>query len=347
MTPLRVMVVDDSVSRREQLVSLVEGTRLATVVGTASDGAEAMRMLDSLRPDVITLDLEMPRLDGFSFLRLMMSTRPTPVIVVSSNNKRDAVFKALEFGALDFIAVPEGSLNENAHEALSQKLLSIRAVRSEHLAVQSPPPIVSRRVDPRGVYKKPASLVVIAASTGGPTALTKIVSQLEASSEYAVLIAQHMPGSFTGPFADRLNRYSAFEVREGVDGESIRGGTVLVCPGHQCMEVVDDANLRVRLRTPSLSERYVPSADRLLSAAAHAYGRRVVAVILTGMGDDGAKGARQVSQAGGRVLVESEATSVVYGMPRAALGEVPTSQSVPIHDMATWIERMVNIVGPR
>jgi two-component system chemotaxis response regulator CheB len=188
---------------------------------------------------------------------------------------------------------------------------------------------------------------VIAASTGGPTAITRIVSQLEASTEHAVLIAQHMPGSFTGPFADRLNRYSSFEIREAVDGESIRGGTALVCPGHQCMEVVDDANLRVRLRTPALTERYVPSADRLLTAAASAYGRRVVAVILTGMGDDGAKGARQVAQAGGRVLVESEATSVVYGMPRAALSEVPGAHSVPIHDMATWIERMTNLVGPR
>jgi two-component system chemotaxis response regulator CheB len=344
MTLLRVMVVDDSLARREQLAAVVEGTRLAKVVGTASDGAEAMQLLQKLKPDVITLDLEMPRIDGFSFLRLMMSTRPTPVIVISSDNKRDSVFKALELGALDFISVPEGGLNEAAQATLAQKLISMRAVRSEHLSRRPPPtrvtkPAASDEQPPQRL--RPRALVAFAASTGGPSALTKVLSQFEGNIDAAFVVAQHMRASFTGAFADRMNRYSSLDIREACEGDRLVTGSVLVCPGNRCMEVVDDGELMVRLVSVPGGERYVPSGNLLFRSVASAYGPNAVGVVLTGMGDDGAEGARRIAEEGGRVIVESESSSVVYGMPRAALASVPISLSVPLDDLASAVTRAV------
>ncbi len=343
MTLLRVMVVDDSVTRRQQISALVEATRLATVCGVANNGATAIRALRSLEPDVITLDLEMPGVDGFAFLRLMMSTRPTPVIVVSSNDKRENVFKALELGASDFISAPQGSIDEAVQTTLSQKLLSMRAVRSEHLSIAPAQTLLPelRRLPPSEV-RRPKFLVALGASTGGPSAITNVLSRLPATLDCAVLIAQHMPGTFTGTFAERLDRYSRLDVREADDGDPVGAGMALICPGSRSMEVSDiGGQLRVRVRPPRPEERYTPSVTRLMSSVAKAYGARAIGVVMTGMGDDGSEGARRIVKAGGKVFVEGESTAIVYGMPRAALAVAPQSITVALDAIASAIERAV------
>ncbi len=347
MTLLQVMVVDDSVFRRQQLKSLIEGTGLAQVTGTANNGGEAIRLLKSLRPDVITLDLEMPGIDGFSFLRLMMNTKPTPVIVISSNNRRDAVFKALEMGALDFISAPEGRLDDESNRALTQKLSSIRAVQLEHLsrstALTAVASTVNKVAPAPDWLRRPNRLVAIGASTGGPTALTQIISSLPETLRCAVLVAQHMPATFTAAFAERLNRYSPLQVHHAMDGAPIVAGQVYVCPGHSCMEVRDDGELRVSLQAPTSRERYVPSVNRLLKSVAQHYGANSVGVVLTGMGDDGADGAEAIERAGGRVIAESESTAVVFGMPRAVQAQVPRALAVPLGEIAGMLERVDSI----
>jgi two-component system chemotaxis response regulator CheB len=336
---LRTLIVDDSPLRRQLLSDMVESTRLAVVVGCAGDGAEALKLVSQLRPDLITLDLDMPRVDGFAFLRMLMSNCPTPVIVVSSMSQRDNVFRALELGALDFISVPERGITDEARRALANKLLSIHAVQADHIALVPAPSARSRKASLPPQQERPKYLIAIAASTGGPSALTRILSKLTSVDDAAILIAQHMPANFTGAFAQRLDRYSYLNVTEASDGAPVRAGTALVCPGNLCMEVSATERLRVRLRPPTPAERYVPSANLLLASAAAAFGAKAVGVVLTGMGDDGALGARAIADGGGQVIVESEQSSVVYGMPRAALSAVPGCVSAPLDELALAIER--------
>lgn len=341
MSLLRVMIVDDSPARRHMLCKLVEGTHLAKVVGNAGDGSDALKLIPALKPDVITLDLEMPRLNGFSFLRVLMTTQPAVVIVVSSQSQRDNVFRALELGALDFIAVPEGGVTPDVQEALARKFSSIRAVKKEHLHSMAPEPLRPnkevQRLSPSS--SRPQFLVAIGASTGGPSALTRVLSRYEQVDDVAFVIAQHMPGTFTSAFAQRLDRYSRLRVKEARDRDPLVAGEALVCPGNSCLEVMPGVSPWVRLRAPRVDERFVPSADQLLSSAAEAYGSRAVGVVLTGMGDDGAEGAKKIARAGGKILVESEQSAIVYGMPRAAAKAVSSSQSVMLDDMAAAIAR--------
>lgn len=343
MSLLRVLVVDDSAMRRERLCDLIESTREARVVGAAADGLEALQLLRKLAPDVVTLDIEMPRLDGFGFLRLMLAERPTPVIMVSSRDARENVFRALELGATDFIAFPEEGTNEGAAASLSQKLASMRAVRRVSFQPGTPTSSLVRYDKPPTDYRYPATLIVIGASTGGPTALTTLLATLPCVDTCAVLVAQHMPAGFTAAFAERLDQKSRFVVREAVDGERVGAGVVLVSPGNRSLEVVEsDAELCARVQLPVSDDRYVPSIDRLFSSAARTYGPKVIGVVLTGMGDDGAAGAREIARAGGQIIVESEATCVVYGMPRATQLLVPDSRSAPLDRVASLLDEMAS-----
>jgi two-component system, chemotaxis family, protein-glutamate methylesterase/glutaminase len=343
VTLLRVMIVDDSPARRHLLTTLVEGTHLATVVGSAIDGSEALKLAPTLKPDVITLDLEMPRINGFGFLRVLMQLHPTVVIVVSSQSQRENVFRALELGALDFIAVPEGGVTSEVQETLSRKFSSIRAVKREHLGSLLPPPEpIQQPKPPRRVLEgsgRPQFLVAIGASTGGPSALTRVLSRYERVADVAFVIAQHMPGSFTGAFAQRLDRYSRLQIREARDGDPVVAGEALVCPGSSCMEVMPGPRPWVRLRPPHPDERFVPSADHLFASVAEAYGTRAIGVVLTGMGDDGAEGSRKISRAGGTIIVESEQSAIVYGMPRAAARAVTQCESLMLDDIPAAIAR--------
>jgi two-component system chemotaxis response regulator CheB len=348
--PLRVLVVDDSAFNRRNIGDILAASPEVMVVGKASDGEEALRLVNALRPDMITLDLEMPRMDGFTFLRILMSKMPTPVIVVSSYSQKENVFKALELGALDFVAKPDRYVDAELatiRDELLKKVMIARTLRSANFFssprtrrdLPSQPAEEPRRTRAAG---PPRKLVAIASSTGGPTALMEIFARLPASSKDAYIIAQHMPDKFTRTFAERLDRRSAIRVVEATDLDAVVECSGLVCPGRKCIEVVraPSGEYRARVGGPKPDDRYVPSADRLFVSVARLAGPAAVAVILTGMGDDGVHGARAILEAGGTVIAEAESTAVVYGMPGSAVRAGVVSRSMPLFQIADWLANL-------
>jgi len=324
MKPVRVLVVDDSAYSRRSITRMLEGVPGIEVVGYAIDGEEGIRQVISLKPDLVTLDLEMPRMDGFTLLRILTGRFNLPVLVVSALSDAEKVFRALELGAVDFVAKPSSdastdllSITEDLQYKVRQAVTA-RIKEYHRLSDHAVSLSVQRKQGRRG-HKTPLELVAIAASTGGPPALQGILSAFERPYPFGVVVAQHMPPGFTKAFAERLNRSSVFEVREAKDGDPIVAGQALVAPGgsHVILEQ-DDAIIRVRVLPPDPNYRYNPSADALFCSCAPLYGKRMLAVVLTGMGNDGSQGVRQVKQYGGQVLAESEESSVVYGMPREA-----------------------------
>jgi two-component system chemotaxis response regulator CheB len=342
------LIVDDSAYNRRSIAETVAGSPEVKVVGKAADGEEALRLVSMLKPDVITLDLEMPRMDGFTFLRILMSKMPTPVVVVSSYSQKENVFKALELGALDFVAKPDRYVDaelSSVRDELVQKLLLARTLRHTTVKVRRSFDSLTGVEPPKAPVRitamPPRYLVAIASSTGGPSALMEIFAALPPRLSDALLVAQHMPDKFTRTFADRLDRRSALEVSEAQDLAAIGEATAFVCPGRKCMEVESvpgtAGSLRVRVRSPAPEDRYVPSADRLFSSVAEVAGPRSVGIILTGMGDDGVQGARDIIERGGIVVAESEATAVVYGMPGAAVRAGVVTRSLPLGQIADFI----------
>ncbi len=344
--PLKVLVVDDSVFNRRAIAQIFAGNDRAVVVGNAADGEEALRLVQALEPDVLTLDLEMPKMDGFTFLRILMSKMPTPVIVVSSYSQKENVFKALELGALDFVAKPDRQADAelfSVKDELLEKVLMIDSLRPAALATRkkldSVPVKGDAVVSSEPPARRPERVIAIASSTGGPTALMEIFGRLPRRPRCAILIAQHMPEKFTRTFAERLNRRSkSMRVSEGQASDLVTERSAFICPGRRSMELVADGeHLRLAVRLPAPSDRYVPSADRLLASVAAVEGPKAVGIILTGMGDDGVEGARRIMEAGGTVIAESEETAVVYGMPGMAVRAGVVTRSLPLTGIADWI----------
>jgi two-component system chemotaxis response regulator CheB len=345
-TRLRVLVVDDSAYTRRSIGEILACSPEVEVVGKASDGEEALRFVDALRPDAITLDLEMPRMDGFTFLRILMSTMPTPVIVISSYSQKKNVFKALELGAVDFIAKRERNADADLREIREELLSKVQMVRGLRLAGVATRPRVSEMASPipRPVPDAPPNRVVaLASSTGGPTALVELLSALPQSCRSALLIAQHMPERFTRTFAERLDRRSALRASEAEDGDPVYAGTTFVCPGRKCMRLehgAASAELRVRISAPDASDRYVPSADKLFRSVGHVVGKRAVGVVLTGMGEDGVEGAKAIIAAGGDVVAQSEESAVVYGMPRAVVRAGIATHTLSLAEIAEFLRSL-------
>lgn len=356
--PLRVLVVDDSAYNRRNIADILGGADEVEVVGKAADGEEALRLALQLKPDVITLDLEMPRMDGFTFLRILMARQPTPVIVVSSYSQKENVFKALELGAIDFVAKPEQrySFDGPIRREILQKVRLIRSLRPltfrplPSSAAAMPAPVVrgaeasSRTPQPQLRY-----LVGIASSTGGPSAVLELVTRIPERFTGSLVVAQHMPDKFTKTFAERLDKKGNIRVGEAMDNDPVVARRALICPGRSCMEVMVgagggvglQADLRIRLSAPNKNDRYVPSADRLFRSIAEVAGSRAVGIILTGMGDDGTKGARAILDAGGTVLAESEETAVVYGMPGAAVRAGVVTEVLPLGGIGDYLANFV------
>ena len=345
--PLRVLVVDDSVFNRRSIGEILAQSPEIEVVGKAADGEEALRLVANLKPDCITLDLEMPRMDGFTFLRILMTKMPTPVIVVSSYSQKENVFKALELGALDFVAKPERFSDPDLggiRDLLVSKVLLARSVR---LGVPPPPRTAQALSAPLELRAQkqlvpPKIVIAVASSTGGPSALMEIFTRFPQNYRNALVIAQHMPDKFTRTFAERLSRRGALRVSEAQDQDVVSEGVGFVCPGRHCMEleVSSRGTMKLKVTPPGERDRYVPSADRLLTSVAVGLGRRAVGVILTGMGDDGVEGAKRIIEAGGIVIAESEESAVVYGMPGAAVRAGAASQSLPLGEIADLLAKM-------
>jgi len=345
---IRIVVVDDSAFSRRSITRMLEGLESVEVVGYATNGEEGIQRVIALKPDLVTLDLEMPKMDGFTLLRILTTRFSLPVIVISALNDAEKVFKALELGALDFVAKPSGTASVDLltiKEDLQKKVLLVLALKPGVLRrVASVGGIVEQRGEVMVTGRAGAELsnvidlVAIGTSTGGPPALQLILSSFEQKYPFAIVISQHMPVGFTKAFSERLNRNSQFDVKEAEDGDLVLPGRALVAPGGKNMVFeVCGGQVTARIIAPSPSDRYIPSVDAMLQSCAGIYRSRVAAVILTGMGNDGSKGVQTVKEQGGYVIAESEDTAIVYGMPRAAMATGMVDRCVPLDQVASQI----------
>ena len=329
MRPLRALVVDDSSLNRRTIAAMLAEIDGVGQIDLAADGAEALRLVEAAPPDFITLDLEMPRLDGFEFLHLLMDRHPIPVLVVSGRSEKENIFRALELGAIDFLAKPhqDDAPLESLRRQLIEKVGVIRqlsplALRSDtsggfRMDFEARPRLAPAR-EPAVLKRAPSNVVVIGASTGGPKALATLFRHLHHQMDAAIVVAQHMPPKFTRTFAERLDRIGVARVSEARQYERLARGYAYVCPGGQCIEIVpSDRGPALRVVAPDAGTHYVPSVDRLFRSAARVLGDKAIGVVLTGMGDDGASGAYEISERGGEVLIEAPETAVVSGMPLA------------------------------
>ena len=335
---VRVLVIDDSAFNRRTIVKILESLPNVEVVGYACDGEEGLRKVIDLKPDLITLDLEMPRMDGFTLLRIVMHNQPTPIIVVSSRSDDEDVFKALELGAVEFVSKPSSRVSPVLMDIREELLAKVREVTSANLknVIDRSTPldrvrskVVKGRAPLRSEVDFP--MVVIGSSTGGPPALQNIFSAIQDEIPVAFAVAQHMPADFTRAFAERLNRFSALHIRQAADGDPVRPGEVLIAPGGKNLEFSRiGAEVIARVTEPRGHQRYLPSVDMLFTSAAAVFGRRLLGVVLTGMGNDGAMGVHAIKDNGGSAIAEAESSCVVFGMPREAIATGMIDRVVPL-----------------
>lgn len=373
---LKVLVVDDSAYNRQTITAMLEADPLVEVIGRASNGKEALRQAFDLVPDVITLDLEMPEMDGFAFLRLLMSKRPLPVIVISSHSERDNVFRALELGAMDFIAKPGRHIGPDLRAIQDDLLAKIRVVRRLSVVrlLARAQALVEQRLErttgevaafDSGRFEISAvmgaplrGILGIAASTGGPPAIQQLLCALPQGLPLAILVAQHMPARFTRAFAARLDKICAFQVVEASDAQVLRAGVVYIAPGAANIEVEmaarptstgsdsgarpEPAVPRVRVKPPRPGATIVPSGDLLFKTAADAFGSKFCALILTGMGSDGREGAELARRVGATVFAEDPRTAVMPGMPASAIDAGVVDQVLSLEELPVAIQRFAD-----
>lgn len=315
--PIRLLVAEDSAACRELLVAIFQNAPGIQVVGTARDGAEAVRLVKRLKPDVVTMDLIMPNLDGYEATRQIMAETPCPIVMVSGRQgpgESDLTFNALQAGALSVLPKPTAVGNQEAFV--------------NHVRLMADVKVVGRRATPPRVGKietrpyLPASsssinLVVMAASTGGPGALAAILSQLPANFPVPILVVQHVAKGFGADLAAWLGKQTALPTRIAPHGAELKPGEVLVAPDH-CHLLVNHLGLAA-WQNPAPGDAFCPSADRLFESVATVFGATAVGVILTGMGQDGAKGLHSLRQTGARTIAQDEASSAIFGMPAAAI----------------------------
>ncbi len=342
---IRVLVVDDSALMRKLIPQLIESDSELHVVATAMDGAFALKKIEEHRPDVITLDLEMPRMDGIETLRQIMRVHPVPVVVVSAHTRQGAAttFKALHMGAFDFIAKPRDVLAEGMQGIAADLIQKIKAAANSPLRRRtwaSAEELPGKAKPKRGSASLiPATKVVaIGISTGGPNSLEFMFSHLPAEFPAAIVVVQHMPAGFTEPFARRLNESCALEVKEAHSGDILAAGRVLICPGDRHIKIhrmpLGDV---VVLSSEARVNGHRPSVDVLFHSAAEEFGANAVGVLMTGMGEDGAEGLGAMKAAGAYTLAQDEASSIVFGMPRAAIERGYAQRIVALEDMANTL----------
>jgi two-component system chemotaxis response regulator CheB len=332
--PYRLLIVDDSPYYRMRFAKIFARSESLRVAGLAEDGDIAIRKILELTPDVILLDLIMERLDGFGVLRWIMENRPLPTVVCSNFSDGDRVFKALDLGAVDFLVKPAPRAIQTTSELEGELITRVEQAATARVGIpdglskDARVAVVAAERDAQGA---PVDLVCIAASTGGPSALQRLVGNLPRSLSVPIVVVQHMPAGFTGPFAERLNALSHYTVREAQDGEPVRRRYLYVAPAAKDLEIVRHGEAGViRISEPVSDTFHRPSADAVFESAARVYGSRVLAVVLTGMGEDGARGAEIVRAAGGHVLAESSESAVVFGMPRAVVERGCASATLPL-----------------
>jgi two-component system chemotaxis response regulator CheB len=345
----KILIVDDSPVYRNLLASAVEKSGTCEVTGQAANGEQAISAVLQRRPDLILLDLEMPQMDGFTFLRWLMVNVPLPVIVVSSKADVHSTFKALELGAADFLEKPASPERTSelerellrrieviAHIPVHKLIARTELFRDTRLGLNASGPAPARQSTQ--ISSKEVRAVMIGASTGGPTAIFSIIPNLPKEFPISIGIAQHMPAGFTRSFAERLNKLSKLEVCEAQGGERVVPGMVYIAPGgsHLIFESKSGA-VFTRLKPKGGEDRYAPSVDELMISAASAFHGKVLGILLTGMGNDGVLGLQKVKSLGGITVAESEETAVVFGMPREAITSGAVDRVVPLNRIAQEI----------
>lgn len=346
MSKIRVLVVDDSSFNRKVLSEILQSSDRIEVVGTAFDGEDAIRKILQLNPEVLTLDLEMPRMDGFAVLRWLMVNRPLPVLVVSARESNRSVFKALDLGAVDFVVKPSKTASPQLkliEQELLSKILAIPQLQFDKIRqrVAQAPVIPTPVALPTAQGERTAEIIAIAASTGGPPAIQQVLTSLLPTLVSPILICQHMPPVFTKLFAERLAGLTGRVVKEAADGESVFSRHVYVAPGGKQLRVTkSEGVLRLAVADRRPEDRFAPSANHLFHSLARSVGRPCLALVLTGMGDDGKEGAAALHQAGATVAAESEDSAVIFGMPREVIRSGHADHVADLAGLATLINRL-------
>jgi two-component system chemotaxis response regulator CheB len=347
---IRVLVVDDSAFVRKVVTQMLSRSPFIDVVGAAHDGAEALEMVDRLRPDVMTLDLVMPVMDGLEFLRRQMAIRPLPVVVCSiSHESGAAALEAFELGAVEFIQKPTALATDRVFEIAEELVAKVKAAADVRLAKA---PDSQERPRSGEIAATPltspasanqADIVVIGVSTGGPQALREVIPRFPASFPVPIAVVLHMPIGYTEMYAQRLNDISQLDVVEEKDGERIRPGAMFLAPAgrHLTMRRNGDGTVRAHLDLRPADTPHRPAVDVLFRSAADVYGPRVLGVVMTGMGNDGVVGAAHVKANGGRIVTEAESSCIVYGMPRAVVEACVSDRVATLAEMARTITDMV------
>lgn len=357
--PIKVLIIDDSALVRSLLTELIKSQPDMIVVGTAPDPYIARERIKALDPDVLTLDVEMPRMDGLAFLEKLMRLHPMPVVMVSSLTEKSSeiTLRALELGAFDYVTKPKIDISKGLHESCQEIVDKIRGAASAKVKN------LVRRTVPLQVEKKNSAdvvlpaltthtvttekLVIIGASTGGTEALKELLSAMPADSP-GILITQHMPAAFTSAFASRLDRLCRISVKEARDGDRILPGHAYIAPGDRHL-LLDrsGANYMTRVTDGPLVSRHRPSVDVLFRSAANCAGKNCIGVILTGMGDDGANGMLEMKQAGARTIAQDEASCVVFGMPKEAIARGGVDEIAPLSGIQGRIMAGLALQGQR
>ena len=348
----RILIVDDSSFMRMAIRSILSKEPTFEIVGTAADGVEGLEKAIALKPDLITMDVEMPRMDGITSLRQIMAKAPTRVIMVSTltNEGAKATFEALDAGAIDYIPknVTDSSDAQNVFrdELLRKVRESVRSRFSSSciVAPQARPPVAAPLQQPlsRKLTGKKINYVGIGASTGGPVALQEVLSRIPVNFPYGIIVGIHMPKAFTGPYADRLNAKCSMNIREAVDGDILKPGLTLIAPGGMHTTIVRQGGGMMVKTAPTSSYPqyvYIPSVDLMLSSMAEATNGSMLGVILTGMGNDGFKGMQLLKSKGGVTIAQDEATCTIYGMPKACVDGGVADDVLPLGQIGFEISK--------
>ncbi len=353
----RILIVDDSSFMRMAIRSVLSKDPSIDIVGTAVDGVEGVEKAISLKPDLITMDIEMPRLDGISALKQIMAKAPTKVIMVSTltNEGAKATFEALDAGAIDYIpknVTDSTDAQNHFRQELMRKIKEAVASRMRRALPASPMARIPAPAAATSAYKpatskfigKKIQYVAIGASTGGPVALQEVLSRIPVNFPYGIMVGIHMPKAFTGPYADRLNAKCSMTIREAVDGDVLKPGVALIAPGGMHTTLVrQGSQIVVKVKPTSDYPQYVyiPSVDLLISTMSEATNGAMLGVILTGMGNDGYKGMQQLKQRGGLTIAQDEATSTIYGMPKACVDGGVADEVLPLGQIGFEIAKFM------
>ncbi len=354
--PVRVLVVDDSAFFRRRLTEIFDSDNHIEVCGTAANGKEAIEQIIRLRPDVVTMDIEMPVMDGITAVKKIMQEHPTPVLMFSSltTDGAQATLDALEAGAMDFLPKKMDSISEDKDAARRQlcarvRFIGARGLKRPSLVKSGPKTTAVRKVTAPAATSTPVKrypgkyrVLAIGASTGGPVALQQVLTGLPASFPLPILLVQHMPATFTPAFAERLNKLSNISVKEAAEGDVLKPGVAYLAPGGKQM-ILDGSGSRasIRIIDSDVSQTYKPSVDITFGSCAKLYGGDVLAVVLTGMGADGREGCRMLKKNGATIWAQDEASSVIYGMPAAVAEAGLADRIVSLKDVAPSIVKTV------